>query len=151
MKCLSINIFIFIFNFPPVPPPFYLLGHTFNNLTCSRMRRIQVLQIRNMPHAARNNKRKRESDRKGHDQLHKSVGWGRAFYISHSAPELETQTNTYFMYTKDYYFIFVIYVCMWKRGMGDRHHFVLVVLVLVIVLLIHVEPIIFCIFKRTID
>ena len=31
--------------------------------------------------------------------------------------------------------------------MGDRHHFVLVVLVLVIVLLIHVEPIIFCIFK----
>ena len=32
--------------------------------------------------------------------------------------------------------------------MGDRHHFVLVVLVLVIVLLIHVEPIIFCIFKE---
>ena len=27
MKCLSINTFIF--NFPPVPPPFYLLGHTF--------------------------------------------------------------------------------------------------------------------------
>jgi len=112
MKCLSINIFIF--NFPPVPPPFYLLGHTFNNLTCSRMRRIQVLQIRNMPHAARNNKRKRESDRKGHDQLHKSVCWGRAFYISHSAPKLETQTNTYFMYTKDYYFIFC-HICMYVK------------------------------------
>jgi hypothetical protein len=144
-------MFYFIFNFPPVPPPFYHVGNTFNNLTCSCRRCIQVLQIRNMPHAARNNKRKRESDRKGHDQLHKSVCWGRAFYISHSAPNLKTLTNTCFMYTKDYYFIFVIYVCMWKRGMGDRHHFVLVVLVLVIVLLIHVEPIFFCIFKRTID
>ena len=33
--------------------------------------------------------------------------------------------------------------------MGDIHHFVLVVLVLVIVLLIHVEPIFFLHFKRT--
>jgi hypothetical protein len=148
MICLSLNIFTF--NFPSVPPR-YPSGHTLNNLTCSRTRRIQVLQIHNMVHAARNNKRKRESDHKGHDQLHKSVCWGRAFYISHSAPKLKTKTNTHFMYTKDYYFIFVIYVCMWKRGMSDRHHFVLVVLVLVIVLLIHVEPIIFCIFKRTID
>ena len=102
-----------------MPPPFYHVGHTFNNLTCSCRRCVQVLQIRNMPHAVRNNKRKRESDRKGHDQLHKSVCWGRAFYISHSAPKLKTQTNTYFMYTKDYYFIFVISVCMWKRGMGN--------------------------------
>jgi hypothetical protein len=70
MICLSLNIFTFIF--PPVSPR-YPSGYTLNNLTCSRTRRIQVLQIRDMTHAARNNKRKRESDHKGRDQFRKSV------------------------------------------------------------------------------
>jgi hypothetical protein len=47
------------------------------------------------------------------------VCWGRAFYISHSATKLKTQTNTYFMYTKDYYFIFVIYLCEKEEWVTD--------------------------------
>ena len=110
MKCLYINIFIF--NFPPVPPLF--LKSCRSHLQQSHLQlHAAHTSFTNSPHAARTNKRKRESDRTGHDHqghyhLHKSVCWRRAFYISHSDPKLKTQTNTNFTYTKDYYLIFVI-------------------------------------------
>ena len=57
--------------FSDISPLSFLL--TLNNLIRNRTRRAQTHQTHNMPHAARNNKRKHESSHKGHDQLRKIV------------------------------------------------------------------------------